>query len=108
MKYLYIFEGESWGIELCGEGPTEIRRVRAGGPADYAGLQAGDIVLMANGINVTRFGHQEIDLHSLHQKINGDMGRDKATVTENCHIENGQFRFRPLLVLFEISTINKT
>ena len=55
----YIFLGESWGIELCGEGPTEIRRVRAGGPADYAGLQAGDIVLMANGINVTRFGHQE-------------------------------------------------
>ena len=66
------FEGESWGIELCGEGPTEIRRVRAGGPADYAGLQAGDIVLMANGINVTRFGHQEIDLHSLHQKIIGE------------------------------------
>ena len=58
MKYIYIL-GESWGIELCGEGPTEIRRVRAGGPADYAGLQAGDIVLMANGINVTRFGHQE-------------------------------------------------
>ena len=69
MKYFgYLFEGESWGIELCGEGPTEIRRVRAGGPADYAGLQAGDIVLMANGINVTRFGHQEIDLHCLHQK----------------------------------------
>ena len=52
-------KGESWGIELCGEGPTEIRRVRPGGPADYAGLQAGDIVLMANGINTTRFGHQD-------------------------------------------------
>ena len=43
-------KGESWGIELCGEGPTEIRRVRAGGPADYAGLQAGDIVLQETQI----------------------------------------------------------
>ena len=53
-------KGESWGIELCGEGPTEIRRVRAGGPADYSGLQAGDIVLQANGINCTKFAHQQV------------------------------------------------
>ena len=30
--------GESWGIELCGEGPTEIRRVRAGGPGSDLAL----------------------------------------------------------------------
>ena len=57
---------------MCGEGPTEIRRVRAGGPADYAGLQAGDIVLMANGINVTRFGHQESIYTDLTLKISGN------------------------------------
>ena len=28
--------------------------------ADYAGLQAGDIVLQANGINCTKFGHQQV------------------------------------------------
>lgn len=53
-------KGESWGIELTGEGPTEIRKVRPGGPADHAGLQPGDVILQANGINVTRFGHQQV------------------------------------------------
>ncbi|CBY23778.1 unnamed protein product [Oikopleura dioica] len=53
-------KGESWGIELCGEGPTEVRKIRPGGPADQAGLQTGDTILQCGGINVTRFGHQQV------------------------------------------------
>ena len=59
--YIQSVPGESWGIELCGEGPTEIRKVRPGGPADHAGLQPGDTILVCNGINVTRFGHQQVN-----------------------------------------------
>ena len=34
--------------------------MRPGGPADQAGLQPGDTILQCGGINVTRFGHQQV------------------------------------------------
>jgi hypothetical protein len=76
--------GESWGIELCGDGPTEIRKVRPGGPADHAGLQPGDVVLQCNGINTTRFGHQEFVLIIINNNYNRVFFFDSPSINISC------------------------
>ena len=51
---------EGWGLKIQGKGPCFIEKVKPGGPADYAGLQAGDCIIQVNGAGV---------LHNLFEKI---------------------------------------
>ena len=44
--------GGGFGISLSGNAPVFIRAVDEGGPAQLAGLRAGDTLLAINGLNV--------------------------------------------------------
>lgn len=35
---------EGWGLKIIGSGPCYVEKVKPGGPADYAGVQAGDCI----------------------------------------------------------------
>ena len=51
---------EGWGLKIIGSGPCYVEKVKPGGPADYAGVQAGDCILTVNGQNVLKVDHDQI------------------------------------------------
>lgn len=51
---------EGWGIKLTGTGPCYVEKIKPGGPADYAGLQAGDCILAVNGQMVIKLSHDQV------------------------------------------------
>ena len=51
---------EPWGLEIAGDSPVKIKAVRPGTPADQAGVQAGDICIAVNGVNVCHAKQKEV------------------------------------------------
>ena len=56
-----LFRGSrGFGFTLSGQGPCVLSNIVPESPADIAGLQIGDLVLEANGRNVSVLGHDEV------------------------------------------------
>ena len=51
---------EPWGLEIAGDSPVKIKNVRADTPAYQAGVQAGDICIAVNGVNVCSAKQKEV------------------------------------------------
>lgn len=71
------------------DGGVEIVDVHAGGPADVAGLQTGDVVRTVDGVDVRTFAGLlgEVDHHSVGDSIELEVVRDGTTVEATVRLE---------------------
>ncbi|XP_048525123.1 rho guanine nucleotide exchange factor 12 isoform X1 [Dendroctonus ponderosae] len=49
-----------YGMKVSGDNPVYVQSVKDGGPAEKAGLHAGDKIIQVNGTNVTHSTHTEV------------------------------------------------
>ena len=61
VRKVELFRGpRGYGFTLSGQGPCVLSNIVQDGPAGLAGLRIGDLVLEANGRNVSMLGHDEV------------------------------------------------
>ncbi|XP_045464464.1 rho guanine nucleotide exchange factor 11 isoform X6 [Harmonia axyridis] len=51
---------KGYGMKVSGDNPVYVQSVKEGGPAEKAGLHAGDKILKVNGITVVTFTHTDV------------------------------------------------
>ncbi|XP_044751624.1 rho guanine nucleotide exchange factor 12 isoform X2 [Coccinella septempunctata] len=51
---------KGYGMKVSGDNPVYVQSVKEGGPAEKAGLHAGDKILKVNGITVITFTHTDV------------------------------------------------
>uniref|UniRef100_H2ZCB1 PDZ domain-containing protein n=1 Tax=Ciona savignyi TaxID=51511 RepID=H2ZCB1_CIOSA len=51
---------EPWGMQVTGESPCYIARVKPSSPADDAGMQVGDCIFSVNGVSTHNSRHAEV------------------------------------------------
>ncbi|XP_078494689.1 uncharacterized protein LOC100181404 [Ciona intestinalis] len=53
-------KNEPWGVQVTGESPCYIARVKPSSPAEEAGMQVGDCIFSVNGVTVHDASHNEV------------------------------------------------
>ncbi|CAH0546729.1 unnamed protein product [Brassicogethes aeneus] len=53
-------DDKGYGMKVTGDNPVYVQSVKEGGPAEKAGLHAGDKIIKVNGINVRSSTHTEV------------------------------------------------